>query len=41
MKVLAKHYIIENADIGENTVIRDYVTYLDAKLVKTVKSLLL
>jgi len=24
MKVLAKHYIIENAKIGENTVIRDY-----------------
>jgi len=37
MKVLAKHYIIENADIGENTVIRDYVNIFGCKIGKDCK----
>jgi acetyltransferase-like isoleucine patch superfamily enzyme len=37
MKVLAKHYIIENADIGENTVIRDYVNIFGCKIGKNCK----
>lgn len=32
MKLLAKHYIIENADIGENTVIRDYCNIFGCKI---------
>jgi UDP-2-acetamido-3-amino-2,3-dideoxy-glucuronate N-acetyltransferase len=37
MKVLAKHYIIENAEIGENTVIRDYVNIFGCKIGKNCK----
>jgi len=37
MKVLAKHYVIENADIGENTVIRDYVNIFGCKIGKNCK----
>jgi len=37
MKVLAKHYIIENADIGENTVIRDFVNIFGCKIGKDCK----
>ncbi len=32
MKILAKHYIVENADIGENTVIRDYCNIFGCKI---------
>ena len=32
MKVLAKHYVIENAEIGENTIIRDYVNIFGCKI---------
>jgi UDP-2-acetamido-3-amino-2,3-dideoxy-glucuronate N-acetyltransferase len=37
MKVLAKHYIVENADIGENTVIRDFVNIFGCKIGKNCK----
>lgn len=37
MKILAKHYIIENAEIGENTVIRDYVNIFGCKIGKNCK----
>ncbi len=37
MKVLAKHYIVENADIGENTVIRDYANIYGCKIGKDCK----
>jgi acetyltransferase-like isoleucine patch superfamily enzyme len=37
MKVLAKHYIIENVDIGENTVIRDFVNIFGCKIGKNCK----
>ena len=37
MKVLAKHYIIENADIGENTIIRDYANIYGCKIGKDCK----
>jgi len=37
MKVLAKHYVVENADIGENTVIRDYVNIFGCKIGKNCK----
>jgi len=37
MKVLAKHYIIENADIGEDTVIRDFVNIFGCKIGKNCK----
>jgi len=37
MKVLAKHYVIEKADIGENTVIRDYVNIFGCKIGKNCK----
>src|SRR4030042_2532674 len=37
MKVLAKHYVIENADIGENTVIRDFVNIFGCKIGKNCK----
>jgi UDP-2-acetamido-3-amino-2,3-dideoxy-glucuronate N-acetyltransferase len=37
MKVLAKHYIIEDADIGENTIIRDYVNIFGCKIGKNCK----
>ena len=37
MKVHAKHYVIENADIGENTVIRDYVNIFGCKIGKNCK----
>lgn len=37
MKILAKHYIVENSDIGENTVIRDYVNIFGCKIGKNCK----
>lgn len=37
MKLLAKHYIIDNADIGENTVIRDFVNIFGCKIGKDCK----
>jgi acetyltransferase-like isoleucine patch superfamily enzyme len=37
MKNLAKHYVIEDADIGENTVIRDYVNIFGCKIGKNCK----
>ena len=37
MKVLAKHYVIENADIGEDTVIRDFVNIFGCKIGKNCK----
>jgi acetyltransferase-like isoleucine patch superfamily enzyme len=37
MKLLAKHYIIENAEIGENTIIRDYVNIFGCKIGKNCK----
>ena len=37
MKVLAKHYVVENADIGENTVIRDFVNIFGCKIGKNCK----
>ena len=37
MKVLAKHYVIENAEIGENTIIRDYVNIFGCKIGKNCK----
>ena len=37
MKVLAKYYIIENANIGENTVIRDFVNIFGCKSGKDCK----
>lgn len=37
MKVLAKHYIVENSDIGENTIIRDYVNIYGCKIGKNCK----
>ena len=37
MKVLAKHYIVENAEIGENTVIRDYANIYGCKIGKDCK----
>jgi len=32
MKLLAKHYIIDNAEIGKNTVIRDYCNIYGCKI---------
>jgi acetyltransferase-like isoleucine patch superfamily enzyme len=37
MKVLAKHYVIDDADIGENTVIRDFVNIYGCKIGKNCK----
>jgi len=37
MKVLAKHYVIDNADIGEDTVIRDFVNIYGCKIGKNCK----
>src|SRR5512136_991394 len=37
MKVLAKHYVVENADIGENTIIRDFVNIFGCKIGKNCK----
>lgn len=37
MKILAKYYVIENAEIGENTVIRDYVNIFGCKIGKNCK----
>ena len=37
MKLLAKHYIIEDADIGENTVVRDFVNIFGCKIGKDCK----
>ena len=37
MKVLAKHYIVENAEIGENTVIMDYANIYGCKIGKDCK----
>ena len=32
MKLLAKHYVIENAEIGKNTIIRDFVNIFGCKI---------
>ena len=37
MKLLAKYYIIEDADIGENTVVRDFVNIFECKIGKDCK----
>jgi acetyltransferase-like isoleucine patch superfamily enzyme len=37
MKILAKYYTIENAEIGENTIIRDYVNIFGCKIGKNCK----
>jgi acetyltransferase-like isoleucine patch superfamily enzyme len=37
MKVLAKHYVVENADIGNDTVIRDYVNIFGCKIGRNCK----
>ena len=37
MKLLAKHYIIEDADIGENTAVRDFVNIFGCKIGKDCK----
>ena len=37
MKLLAKYSIVENAEIGENTVIRDYVNIFGCKIGKDCK----
>jgi len=37
MKLLGKYYIVENADIGENTVIRDFVNIFGCKIGKNCK----
>jgi acetyltransferase-like isoleucine patch superfamily enzyme len=37
MKILAKYYRIEDADIGENTVIRDFVNFYGCKIGKNCK----
>ncbi len=37
MKILGKYYRIENADIGENTVIRDFVNLYGCKIGKNCK----
>ena len=37
MKLVAKYSIVENADIGENTVIRDYVNIFRCKIGKDCK----
>ncbi len=37
MKILAKNYIVENSDIGENTIIRDYVNIYGCKIGKNCK----
>jgi acetyltransferase-like isoleucine patch superfamily enzyme len=37
MKLLAKYYIIEDADIGENTIIRDFVNIYGCKIGKDCK----
>jgi len=37
MKLLAKHHIIDDAEIGENTVIRDYVNIYKCKIGKDCK----
>ena len=37
MKILAKHYIVEDADIGDNTVIRDFVNIFKCKIGKNCK----
>ena len=37
MKLLAKYYIIEDADIGENTIIRDFVNIFGCKIGKDCK----
>jgi acetyltransferase-like isoleucine patch superfamily enzyme len=37
MDIKAKHYIIEDSDIGENTVIRDFVNIFGCKIGKNCK----
>lgn len=37
MKLLAKYYTIEDADIGENTVVRDFVNIFGCKIGKDCK----
>ena len=37
MKILAKYYRIEDADIGENTIIRDFVNLYGCKIGKNCK----
>ena len=37
MKLLAKYYIIEDADIGENTIIRDFVNIFGCKIGRDCK----
>jgi acetyltransferase-like isoleucine patch superfamily enzyme len=37
MKVLAKHYVVDNADIGEGTIIRDFVNIYGCKIGKNCK----
>ena len=37
MKLLAKYYTIEDADIGENTIIRDFVNIFGCKIGKDCK----
>ena len=37
MKLLAKHCIIEDADIGENTIVRDFVNIFGCKIGKDCK----
>jgi len=37
MKLLAKYYIIEDADIGENTIVRDFVNIFGCKIGKDCK----
>ena len=37
MKLLAKYYVIEDADIGENTIIRDFVNIFGCKIGKDCK----
>ena len=37
MKLMAKYSIVENAEIGENTVIRDYVNIFKCKIGKDCK----
>ena len=37
MKILAKFYRIEDADIGENTVVRDFVNLYGCKIGKNCK----
>ena len=37
MKLLGKYYIVEDSDIGENTVIRDFVNMFGCKIGKNCK----